>query len=87
MLLRVSCAPVAREQIRVVFPFLFVFRDPAEDILEPCPFIHSAGLTGGEERVDHRGSLGRFVVPTEQIVLPSDGKGRLLFSTMLSSIL
>ena len=70
-LLSVSGDPVAGEQVREVPSALFIFRESAQDIFEPCPFIHSARLAGGQQGIDNCGSLGGFVIAAEQIVLPS----------------
>lgn len=61
--------PVAWQKItEVLFPE-FVLRHPAQDILKPCPFIHAMGLAGGQQGIDHGGSLRGLVVPAEQVVL------------------
>ena len=58
-----------RKKVCVVFPCLFVFRDPAQDILKPRPFINAVCLAGGKQGVDHGCPLCGVVVTAEQIVL------------------
>ena len=65
-------APVSGKKVCVVFPCLFVFRDPVQDILKPRPFIDAACLAGGKQGVVDLGHpLCSIVVTAEQIVLPA----------------
>ena len=75
MLLCVGGGPVSRQKIREVLLSQFVFRDSAENVVEPGPFINTTGLAGGKQGVDHGCPLGGLVIAAEQIVLTPNSKG------------
>ena len=52
---------------------LFMIRHPENDVIHVIHRIHIIRLAGGQQGTDHRHISRRFVIATEEIVLPAQG--------------
>ena len=50
--------------------------DPREHVREVCDWIHAVFLARGDERVEHRVIVTRFLVTDEEVIRPPDSLDR-----------